>query len=197
MRDPGESITDGADLVTFSGDKLLGGPQAGIIVGSADLVAKLKRNPLKRALRVDKITIAALEAVLRLYADPDRLAQRLPTLRALVRPLGEIRALAERVAKSLGAALGDIADIEVVACESEIGSGALPTQRIASAAVAITPRAARGRGAALKRLASAFRALPTPVIGRVHEGALWFDCRCLEDEALFTVQLSALGAVGA
>jgi len=188
---PMEAFAAGADLVTFSGDKLLGGPQAGIIVGRADLVAKVKRNPLKRALRLDKTTIAALAAVLMLYADPERLPLRLPTLRALARPLAEIRALAERLAAPLAARL-DGFEVAVVPCDSQIGSGALPTQRIASMGLALTPRGKRGAGAALQRLAAAFRALPVPVIGRVHEGAFVLDLRCLEDETRFAEQLGAL-----
>ena len=188
---PRETLAAGADLVTFSGDKLLGGPQAGIIAGRADLVARVKRNPMKRALRLDKMTIAALAAVLQLYADPERLVARLPTLRALARPAAEIRALAERLAAPLAARLSNC-EIAVVPCDSQIGSGALPTQRIASAGLAITPRGKRGAGAALARLAASFSALPIPVIGRVHEGALVLDLRCLEDETGFAEQLAAL-----
>ena len=179
-----ESLRHGADLVTFSGDKLLGGPQAGIIVGRAALLERIRRNPLRRALRVDKITLAALGAVLRLYADPDRLAERVPVLRLLSRPAGEIRALAERLRPQLERALGGKSAVEVIACESQIGSGALPTQRIASAGLAIRP--------AGKRLAAAFRRLPVPVIGRIHQGAFVLDLRCLQDEARFAAQLAQL-----
>ena len=189
----GEALAAGADIVTFSGDKLLGGPQAGIIVGRRDLIAKLKRNPMKRALRCDKMTIAALAAVLALYDDPDRLAARLPTLRLLSRPKAEIQALAARLAGPVAGRLGGVT-VEVIECDSQIGSGALPTQRIASAGLAIRLRARRGSGTALARLAESLRTLPVPVIGRIHEGALILDLRCLEDEAGFRAQLARLGA---
>ena len=190
-------IAAGADLVTFSGDKLLGGPQAGIVVGRADLVAKLKRNPMKRALRVDKMTIAALAAVLRLYADPDRLAARLPTLGLLGRPVAEIDALARRVAPALAARLEGRAGVEIAACQSQIGSGALPLAGLASVALTIRPTPGSGggrRGTALRRLAAEFRALPVPVIGRIQDDALHLDLRCLVDEAGFVAQLARLGA---
>jgi L-seryl-tRNA(Ser) seleniumtransferase len=196
---PQETLSHGADLVTFSGDKLLGGPQAGVIVGRADLVQKIKKNPLKRALRVDKITLAALEAVLRLYASPERLAERLPTLRLLTRPITEIRALAERLAPVLTQALAGKATVEIADCASQIGSGSLPVDRLPSACLVIRPAVpnrgrGRGEGTALKRLAEAFRALPIPVIGRIEEGALRLDLRCLEDEQGFADQLSGLRA---
>jgi len=190
---PAEALRNGADIVTFSGDKLLGGPQAGLIVGRAEIVARIKRNPMKRALRLDKMTIAALAAVLRLYLDPDRLVARLPTLRALARSEAEIRALAERVRSPLAARLGSLFAVETVPCDSQIGSGALPASRLASAGVTIKPAMAkRGAGAALKRLATALRALPVPVIGRIQDGAVILDLRCLEDEGGFIAQLAGL-----
>jgi L-seryl-tRNA(Ser) seleniumtransferase len=189
-------VAHGAQLVTFSGDKLLGGPQAGLIVGDKALVARVKRNPLKRALRLDKMTIAALEAVLKLYRDPDRLAQRLPSLRLLVRPAHDIRALAERLAPYLAAALGQRAVVQVLPCRSQIGSGSLPVDRLDSACLAIgAPAGTRRAGSFPDRLAAAFRALPVPVIGRVEEGQLRLDLRCLEDgadEQAFVAQLALL-----
>jgi L-seryl-tRNA(Ser) seleniumtransferase len=190
---PMAALASGADLVTFSGDKLLGGPQAGLIVGRAELVAKLKRNPLKRALRLDKVTLAALAATLRLYLDPDRLVERLPTLRSLARPVDAIRAQAERLAAALGARLGPAFDVSVIACESQVGSGALPTQRIPSAGIAVRPaNSSRGAGTALKAFAASLRALPVPVLGRLQEGALVLDLRCLEDEPAFVAQLERI-----
>jgi len=190
---PAESIANGVDLVTFSGDKLLGGPQAGIIVGRAALVAALRRNPLKRALRVDKMTVAALAAVLRLYSNPERLAKRLPALRLLTRPLKEIHELAARMRDLVVPGLEGIASVETAHCESQPGSGALPTREIPSAGLAIRSAAqARNSGNAIERIARAFRELPIPVIGRIQNGALIFDLRCLEDEAAFVDQLPSL-----
>ncbi len=190
---PAESIANGADLVMFSGDKLLGGPQAGIIAGRADLIQRIKRNPLKRALRVDKMTIAALSAVLRLYSNPERLAARLPTLRWLTRPVEKIRETADRMRDLVAPRMEGIASVETNPCESQIGSGAWPTRKLPSAGLAIRPAdRKRGSGAALERIARAFRELPIPVIGRIQGGALIFDFRCLEDEAAFVDQLGAL-----
>ena len=181
---PMRALAAGADLVTFSGDKLLGGPQAGLIVGKRELVERLRRNPLKRALRLDKGRIAALEAVLRLYLDPGRLRERLPTLRLLARPQGEIAALAERLRGPVQAWCGERAAVSVQACASQVGSGSLPVDRLPSAALRLAPA-----GVKLARMAKALRALPIPVIGRIHDEALWLDLRCLEDEAAFAAQL--------
>ncbi|MEE8516843.1 MAG: L-seryl-tRNA(Sec) selenium transferase [Alphaproteobacteria bacterium] len=187
-----ETLAHGADVVTFSGDKLLGGPQAGIIVGRADLIARIKRNPMKRALRLDKMTIAALGAVLPLYGNPERLVERVPVLRLLARPAAELEAMAVRLQPALALRLGDAAVVACAPCQSQIGSGSLPTAHIDSHALVMTPAGRRGAGAQLKRLAAAFRALPMPVIGRIHDDGLWLDLRCLEDEAKFTAQLAAL-----
>jgi len=190
---PQQAQAAGIDLVTFSGDKLLGGPQAGIIVGRRELIKKIKKNPLKRALRLDKMTIAALEAILRLYRDPDRLAERLPTLRLLTRSADDIKAVAARVLQPLQNKLADYYSATVCDCASQIGSGSLPVERLDSHGIAIRPvKKGRGEGTALEKLAAALRALPVPVIGRIEDGALVLDLRCLDDEAGFISQLAEL-----
>lgn len=186
-----EALAAGADLVTFSGDKLLGGPQAGIVAGRAELVAEVRRNPMRRALRVDKLTLAALGALLPLHANPERLVREVPTLRWLARARPEIREVAERAAARLRGRLAGSA-VEVVDCASRIGSGALPVDTRPSAGLAIRPSAAgAGAGAdgrnapparSVEALAAAFRALPRPVVGRIRDGALVLDLRCLERE---------------
>ena len=186
-----EAVAEGADLVTFSGDKLLGGPQVGFVVGTREAVARVNRNPMKRALRVDKMRLAAVEATLKLYRDPDSLAQRLPTLRLLSRPAAEIAATAARVRELLAAALPDGFGVTAEPCRSQIGSGALPVDTIPSAGLFVRPLARTGQDA-LGRLAAAFRALPRPVIGRITEGAFVLDLRCLEDEPGFVANLQAL-----
>ena len=183
-------LAQGVDLVTFSGDKLLGGPQSGIIAGRKDLVHRIKRNPMKRALRVDKLTIAALEAVLRMYADPGRLVERLPALKFLTRSADDIEALAHRLVSPVQNAVEEKAAVAVTPCRSQIGSGALPVDLLESVAISITLDGAKGR--ALERIARAFRHLPVPVVGRIEDGAFVMDLRCLDDEAGFTSQLQTL-----
>ena len=174
-RTPQEALAAGADLVSFSADKLLGGPQAGLVIGRADLIAQLNANPLKRALRLDKARLAALEAVLRLYLAPERLPERLPTLRLLTRAAEDIRAAAERIAPALAAAFPD-RPVAVEPCHSQIGSGALPVDLLPSFAVTLA-------GDGLDGIAGSLRGLDVPVIGRIGRGRLWLDCRCLERDA--------------
>jgi L-seryl-tRNA(Ser) seleniumtransferase len=192
-----EVLDKGADLVTFSGDKLLGGPQSGIIAGKRELIDRLNKNPLKRALRVDKLTLAALAAVLRLYNDPSSLPQKLPILRDLTRPIAEIRATAEAVLPALAECLEGVARVEIIPCRSQIGSGALPVEMLESLALAISPESEGGeKSVSLEQLARFFRKLPIPVIGRIHNGRLLLDTRCLRSHESFSRQLKGAGFPG-
>jgi L-seryl-tRNA(Ser) seleniumtransferase len=181
---PRESLRAGADVVTFSGDKLLGGPQAGLIVGHKRVISAINRNPLKRALRLDKGRLAALEVVLRMYLDPDSLAERVPALRLLTRPETDIRATAERICTAIASRWPD-RDIATETCRSQIGSGALPVDLLPSTAVEIG-------GKSLENITKFLYGRPRPVIGRVAQGHLILDCRCLEanEESAFIAQLS-------
>ena len=191
---PRESLEAGADLVTFSADKLLGGPQCGVIVGRKDLVARIRKNPMKRALRLDKVRLAALEAVLFLYANPAKLRAELPTLRLLTRPGEDVAQQAQRLLPAMQRAVGECGEVVVAECASQIGSGALPTDTLPSAALCIL-LAKRG-GGAVEAFAAALRKLPVPVIGRIRDDALWLDLRCLDaaQEAEFVAQLDQLEA---
>jgi L-seryl-tRNA(Ser) seleniumtransferase len=187
-----DAIADGADIVTFSGDKLLGGPQAGIIAGRKELVRACAKNPLKRALRLDKLRLAALEATLQLYRHPETLATELPTLYFFTRPLGELSQIAENIKKSLLVVLGLEWHVEIVQCGSQIGSGALPLETIESLGIAMTPKDRKTTGRKLAHLSSAFRQLQIPVIGHIKDNNLILDLRCLDDEAKFISQLAML-----
>jgi L-seryl-tRNA(Ser) seleniumtransferase len=187
-----EAIASGADLITFSGDKLLGGPQAGLIAGRKDLIQQIKSNPLKRALRLDKMTLAALAEVLKLYRNPDSLLQRLPTLRLLTRSRADIAAQAERLLPAVQDALAPEFSVVLADCSSQIGSGALPVETLPSAALKITP--CSGADSESRKLAQAMRSLPLPVIGRLHQNSIWLDLRCMEQkqEQAFIEQLGGL-----
>jgi len=189
-----EVIEAGADVVTFSGDKLLGGPQAGLLVGRADLIRQIKKNPLKRALRVGKLTLAALEPVLALYRAPEFLAERLTTLRLLTRLRESMYQQAQRLSPVLQDALGPAYIVAEQAMFSQIGSGALPIDQLPSHGLVVRHAGPGRSGRHLDRLEERLRRLPRPVIGRIADDALWLDLRCLEegDEAGFAVQLGAL-----
>ncbi len=187
-----EAVAEGADVITFSGDKLLGGPQAGFIVGRRDLIARINKNPMKRALRVDKIRLAALEATLKLYRNPERLAEKLPTLRYLARSKSDIAIQATRLQPELQKMLGAAFDVTAIECASQIGSGALPLSTVPSAGLSIVPK--DGSGSALTALATALRQLPLPVIGRIEKGAFILDLRCLDDEGRFVRNLASYAA---
>ena len=171
----GERLRAGADLVLASGDKLLGGPQCGLVVGRADLVAKLRKNPLKRALRCDKMTLAALEATLRLYRFAANPEQKVPTLRALLRPVDDLRAVGDAAIGLLRAALGDGYEFELVPSTVQAGSGAQPYVAIASLAIAVQPP--RGGAVAAEKL---FRAANPPILGRIERDRFLLDLRCID-----------------
>ena len=185
-----EAVAEGADIVTFSGDKLLGGPQAGFAIGGADLVARMASHPMKRAMRLDKIRLAALEATLRDY----RRGRDNPTWAAMRRDIGDIAAAAARLAPRLREVLGPGFLVEAVASTCQIGSGAAPTATLPSTALAVTPP----EGVSAECLASACRALDEPVIGRLREGRLLLDLRCLasRDEDGFIGAFAGLAFAG-
>jgi L-seryl-tRNA(Ser) seleniumtransferase len=167
-----EALAEGAPLVCASADKLLGGPQAGILAGSKALVAACRANPMARALRVDKLTLAALAATLRLYRDPERLGETIPVLRMLGEPAASVRSRARRALRALGAERASKTAAEVIACTGEVGGGAMPLARVPSFALAL--RAPRGRA---ERLARALRVAPDPVLGRIEANRVILDLR--------------------
>jgi L-seryl-tRNA(Ser) seleniumtransferase len=186
-----DALKDGADIVTFSGDKLLGGPQVGIIAGRRDLVQRCAKNPLKRALRADKLRLAALSATLKLYRNPETLPEYLPTLRFFTRRRADLLALAARLKPALQDVLGTAWFVDVTELASQIGSGALPLETLPSGGLAVMPTKGLP-GRALDGLAERFRKLPMPVIGRINEGRFLLDLRCLDDVDTFTGQLTHL-----
>jgi L-seryl-tRNA(Ser) seleniumtransferase len=184
-----DELAKGADLVTFSGDKVLGGPQAGLLAGARTHIEAIRKNALMRALRCDKLVYAALEATLALYRlRPDVLCRELPVLRMLCAPLAELEARAESLAAAINATRGDALVAEVVESISQAGSGALPLEEIASRAVALTPQ--KGTVAALAR---ALRTGDIAVVGRVEHARLLLDMRTITEEDMRDI-LTALGA---
>lgn len=189
---PQEKLAAGCDAVSFSGDKLLGGPQAGLIVGRRAVIERIRKFPMKRALRMSKLPLAALEATLRLYLRPEHLVRELPTLRLLTRPTSQIETLADALLPAVARTVAPRFSAERVALMGQIGSGSLPVERLPSAGLAIAPLQKKGAGRALDGLADALRALPLPVIGRIADDRLLLDLRCLEDPTPFLAQLPQL-----
>ena len=179
-----ERIAAGADLVTFSGDKLLGGPQAGLIVGRADVIDRLARHPLRRALRPDKLTYAALGATLRLYREAPDLRAALPVLRWLARPVAEMEAVGRAIVPALAERLGPGHQVTLVESEAEAGSGALPALPLPSRALAVThpERSA-------EEIAARFRAARPPVLGRIADGRCLLDLRGVFEPDALLVEL--------
>lgn len=191
---PQQMLAAGCGVVTFSGDKLLGGPQAGLIVGQRDLISKIRKFPMKRALRLSKLPLAALEATLMLYLQPELLTRDLPTLRWLTRTPEQVAHTAQTLLEPMQAALTPRYTVTLVSTSSQIGSGSLPVDRLPSAGLAISPvlSGKRGMGTALEHLATTLRGLPLPVIGRVADDSLLLDCRCLDDVTDVLAQLDIL-----
>jgi L-seryl-tRNA(Ser) seleniumtransferase len=171
-----ERVSLGADVVTFSGDKVLGGPQAGLIVGKKAHLSRIAKNALHRALRCGKLTIAALEATLRLYRQSANLLEDIPTLRAFTRPVKDIQALGERLLPSLQAALGSEFRLSLEDSTSQIGSGALPTEEIPTKVVAI-----EHTSMSADRIAGKFRRAHPPIIGRIKDDRFLLDLRTVFD----------------
>jgi len=172
----GERVALGADIVTFSGDKILGGPQAGLVVGKKNLIQQMSKNPLHRALRCGKLTLAALEATLRLYQQSTDVAAEIPTLKAFTRSLGDIEKMAERLLPSLQSALGKDFRVTLEDSTSQIGSGALPTEEIPTKVVAI-----EHKSLGAERIAEKFRRADPPIIGRIKDDRFLLDLRAIFD----------------
>ncbi len=168
--------------MTFSGDKLLGGPQAGIVVGRRELVERLRKNPLNRALRIDKLTLAALEATLRAYEDPAAALREIPTLRMLTEPEAAVRRRARRCLRGLPAAVRTALAARIVADRAQVGGGALPTVELPTAALALGSAAHPAEA-----LDARLRAGRPPVIGRIADDRLLLDCRSVADDEVALV----------
>jgi L-seryl-tRNA(Ser) seleniumtransferase len=182
-----ESILAGADLVLFSGDKLLGGPQCGILAGRRQLIQKIEAHPLMRALRVDKLTLAALAATLRLYQDPELAERSVPLLTLLATPLENLRQRAERLAPQLAAS--GVACVEIVVAQSYVGGDSLPNQTLPTVCLSLTPHAGTADA-----LATALRTGTPAVVGRIHDGKLLLDLRSVQprDDMKLIAALEAL-----
>jgi L-seryl-tRNA(Ser) seleniumtransferase len=177
-----ETVAAGADVVTFSGDKMLGGPQAGIIVGKKDVVARIKSNPVNRALRIDKMTLAALEATLHLYRDPRKAVSEVPTLRMLTLPVAEIGKNAKRLRNRLRSIGDDRLKVEVLDGSSRVWGGSLPLQELPTQCVGISIR-----GLSASRLERCMRRASPPIVGRIEDEWMVFDLRTVQREEIHII----------
>ena len=169
-----ETLKTGIDLVTFSGDKLLGGPQAGIIVGNQDVIDKVRKHPIARTLRIDKLTLAALEATLRQYLDPQKALEQIPTLKMLSLPVSELQQRCEALLPRLAEAIGDAADYTIIEASATVGGGALPLAELPGRIIALAPR-----DISLNELTTRLRCCEPAVVGRIQDDQFLIDPRTL------------------
>jgi len=174
-----EVVAAGADVVTFSGDKLLGGPQAGIILGKRDIIERIKKNPMNRAMRIDKFTLAGLESILRLYLDERTAVAKIPTLAMIAEPVDKVKRRAARLAKKIRRDLADACAVKVTETISRVGGGAMPEQNLPSMGVVLSPVSMT-----VSRLETLLRRLDVPVIGRIEEDRLVLDMRTAADDEI-------------
>ncbi len=177
-----EVIASQVDVVTFSGDKLLGGPQAGIILGKKNIIEKIKSNPMNRAMRIDKFTLAGLESILRCYRDPDTVFDNVPTLAMIAAPVAVVNRRAKRLAKRLQKSLSGVCTINVVDLMSRVGGGAMPEQNLPSRGLSLVPS-----GMSVSRLELLLRRLDTPIISRIENNQLLLDLRTIADDELVLI----------
>lgn len=186
------SVAAGADVVCFSGDKLLGGPQAGLVAGRREALGRMHSHPLARALRIDKLSLAALEATLRLHRDPERGARELPVLQMLSASEEELMLRAHRLCESVAATAGERADVEVVRAAARVGGGALPLLELEGPVVRVRPRSL-----GLERLADLLRAQDPPILARLKERALLLDPRTMSENEVEVAAAGITAALGA
>jgi L-seryl-tRNA(Ser) seleniumtransferase len=178
-----ESVAAGADVITFSGDKLLGGPQAGIIVGKKAYVDRIKQNPINRALRIDKMTLAALESTLRLYRDPEKAVARIPTLRMLTQPVDHIRKRSRRLKSLLDGIGSDRLSVLEMDLISRAGGGSLPLLELPSGGIGL-----QIEGVSANKVEQTLRANNPPIIGRIENDRYLMDMRTIQEEELEMIQ---------
>ncbi len=174
-----EVVASGVDVVSFSGDKLLGGPQAGIILGSKEIISRIKQNPLNRAMRIDKFTLAGLESILHCYRNPESLYTNIPTLSMIAAPLNDLEKRANILLAQLQSSVGDVCAVEIENVMSRVGGGAMPEQNLESKAVVLQPVSMK-----ISVLEKKFRTLEIPVIGRIENNRFYLDMRTIAEDEL-------------